>query len=188
MDGNSTASSPARSIFHSSTRAPAPSAATSSRSTGAAVAEPLAKREPQPLVIHRLSPASKGVLVTPAATQPSQVATREPSPIDIQRLTVAPKAAPDTSADARLLAILDSPLAPGETFATGFSRKEAELGNAFAQLTILEARALHARLSINKPGDALADKFSRLTVDRRNRLLTFLAGARRREALAAARR
>jgi len=175
MDGNSTASSPARSIFHSSTRAPASAAATASRSTGAAVVAepPLAKREPKPLVIHRLSPASKGVLVTPAATHPSQLATREPSPIEIQRLTVAPKAAPDTSADARLLAILDSPLAPGETFATGFSRKEAEL--AFAQLTILEAGALHARLSINQPGDALADKFSRLTVDRRNRLLTFLA-------------
>jgi hypothetical protein len=39
-----------------------------------------------------------------------------------------------------------------------------------------------------KPGDELANKFARLTWERRGRLIGFLADARRREAIAAGRR
>lgn len=93
----------------------------------------------------------------------------------------------DTSLDGRLLAILAAPLASGETAHVGFARKEHELGAAFAALTVHDARNLHARLANPKPGDMLAHQFARLTLERRARLLTFLADARRREALAAAR-
>lgn len=90
--------------------------------------------------------------------------------------------------DAPLIAILDAPLAIGETARIGFARKEAELRAGFARLTVLEARALRARLSNARPGDILAGTFARLLRERQVRLLSFLGDARRREAIAAARR
>ena len=87
--------------------------------------------------------------------------------------------------DAHLLAILDAPLSAGEPAQVGFLRKEAELRAAFAALPVLDARALHARLANPRPCDILAERFSRLTVERRTRLLAFLGDARRRAALAA---
>ncbi len=94
---------------------------------------------------------------------------------------------PDTP-DARLIAILDAPLEHDETAAVGFARKERELGVAFASLTIIEARTMHARLAAPKANDELANKFGRLTIERRGRLVAFLADARRREAVNAGRR
>lgn len=86
--------------------------------------------------------------------------------------------------DAPFVAILDAPLHAGETAALGFARKERELAAAFAHLPVLAARALHMRLSSPRSGDVLAEKLSRLTIQRRTRLLNFLADARRRAALA----
>ncbi len=90
--------------------------------------------------------------------------------------------------DAPLIAILDAPLRFRETAHEGFRRKEHELASAFAALTVLEARALHARLASRHPDDALALRFGRLVIDRRTRLLEFLADARRRQAISAGRR
>ena len=96
---------------------------------------------------------------------------------------------PDTTVlDDRLIAILDAPLADRETIAVGYRNKEQALAAFFATLTILESRALHARLSDAKAGDVLVARFCRMTADRRGRLLDFLADARRREAIASARR
>jgi hypothetical protein len=91
----------------------------------------------------------------------------------------------DTAIDGRLIAILDAPLVAGESAHVGFQRKEHELGAAFAALSVLDARNLHVRLASCKPGDTLAHKFARMTLERRGRLLNFLADARRREALVA---
>lgn len=99
-------------------------------------------------------------------------------------IAIRPPSAPRTDApDGQLIAILDAPLAPGETSAAGFARKEHELGAVFATLSALDARTLHARLASPRPGDELANKFLRITAERRARLLTFLADARRREAV-----
>lgn len=87
--------------------------------------------------------------------------------------------------DARLLAILDREDIHVPA-AVAFARKEKELGEAFAALPILDQRALHSRLSVVREGDMLADKFNRLTQERRARLLNFLADARRRAARVAA--
>jgi len=87
--------------------------------------------------------------------------------------------------DARLLAILDRDHSNLPAL-VAFTRKEKELGEAFAALPILDQRALHARLSVVREGDMLAEKFNRLTAERRARLLNFLADARRRAAQAAA--
>ncbi|HEY4175694.1 MAG TPA: hypothetical protein VGM90_02620 [Kofleriaceae bacterium] len=96
-----------------------------------------------------------------------------------------PPAPPPRAAtpDGKLLAILDAPLAPGETAMFGFQRKERELIAALNTLTVAESRALQPRLANPKEGDELANKFARLTIDRRARVLSFLADARRREAL-----
>ncbi len=86
--------------------------------------------------------------------------------------------------DARLLAILDAPLFAGEAASVGFARKERELRGAFKQLLVVEAHLLHKRLANPARGDRLAEKFVRLTAERRSRLLQFLADARRRAAVA----
>jgi hypothetical protein len=99
-----------------------------------------------------------------------------------------PSATVPNTADGKLIAILDAPLATGETALAGFARKEHELGGLIATLSVLECRALHKRLSNPQHGDELANKFARLTLERRCRLLAFLADARRREALAASNR
>ncbi len=85
--------------------------------------------------------------------------------------------------DARLIAILDSD--HGEPVHFAFARKERELGAAFAALPILDQRGLHTRLATVRSGDLLAEKFNRLSIDRRTRLLDFLGDARRRAARAA---
>jgi len=100
-------------------------------------------------------------------------------------VAIRPPTAPrPPTIDARLIAILDAPLAPGEGAMIGFARKERELGAMFAQLGVAESRAMGARLATPKAGDELANKFARLTVERRTRLLTFIADARRRAAIA----
>lgn len=105
-------------------------------------------------------------------TDPGDVPILKPAP----RQVASPK-------DPTFIAILEASLKEGETAHVGFARKEAELRNAFAALTIMESRALHARLSNPRSGDELAAAFLRMTYERRARLINFLADARRREAL-----
>jgi hypothetical protein len=88
----------------------------------------------------------------------------------------------DTSRDAPLVAILDRPLVSGEPVYVGFARKEAQLRAALAALEPQVARAMFRRFCNPQAGDALAARFMRLTIDRRARLLAFLADARRRVA------
>ncbi len=76
--------------------------------------------------------------------------------------------------EARLLAILDSPIMAIETPTQGFDRKERSLGNAFAELSSTDAAELLDRLDVNYTCDALARKFSKLSEERQIRLLGFL--------------
>jgi hypothetical protein len=85
--------------------------------------------------------------------------------------------------DDKLLAVLTAPASALETALACFERKERELTRLFAALSAIESRALHLRLVQPRAGDALATRFAHFTVERRVRLLTFLADARRREAL-----
>jgi len=92
----------------------------------------------------------------------------------------------DAETERELLQILRAP-ASG-TARQAFHGKEHALGAVFARLTPLQARALHPRLANPREGDALAEAFARLVIDRRVRLLAFLADARRRAAIDEARR
>lgn len=76
--------------------------------------------------------------------------------------------------EARLLAILDSPITSIETPTQGFDRKERALGNAFAELTTEQARALVRRFEISFATDLLARKFRSMSEERQERLYGFL--------------
>lgn len=84
--------------------------------------------------------------------------------------------------EAALLEILEQPPDPKETIAIAFARKEAAVGDFFAELDVNTSRALHARLSSSRDGDQLVSAFVRMTPERRERLLVFLADVRRRQA------
>lgn len=99
-------------------------------------------------------------------------------------LAPPPPPPPVVADDARLIAILAAPLRPGETAVAGYARKERELAAAFATLSLTDAFALRKRLAAPASDDTLATQFARLTVERRTRLIQFLADARRRAALA----
>jgi hypothetical protein len=90
--------------------------------------------------------------------------------------------------DAKLIAILDASAVYGETVTEQFKRKERELAEVLGTLNAVESLAMHRRLANPQIKDELAEKFARMVVDRRNRLLGFLADCRRRSALQGARR
>jgi len=79
-----------------------------------------------------------------------------------------------TPRELRYLSILEGPLHEGETATEWFARKERELGNAFAELSVADARLLDARLRLHFHGDPVADRFAQLGDDRQGRLLGFL--------------
>ena len=70
----------------------------------------------------------------------------------------------------------------GETIEAAYRRKEHTLADVFGSLTRKEAATLHRRLSEPRADDTLAQRFTRLVVDRRTRLLAVLADIPRREA------
>ncbi|MEO8842282.1 MAG: hypothetical protein ABI704_11970 [Kofleriaceae bacterium] len=85
--------------------------------------------------------------------------------------------------EAEILVALDVPKRHHETRDAEFRRKEHELGAVFARLTPADSLALEKRLKLSLAGDPIAERFSRLTADRRDRLIGFLSAVRRRHPL-----
>lgn len=75
--------------------------------------------------------------------------------------------------DARVLAILDAP-APHEDLRFTRTRKTAELLALFAQLTVAQTRALHARVWRPTSSDPIAVALSSLGIDHKAALVLFL--------------
>ncbi len=71
-----------------------------------------------------------------------------------------------------------------ETIDAAFRRKEQQVGDVFAALSPSDARALLERLEAGRDADSLSKHFSRFAVERRQRLLAFLADTPRRMELA----
>jgi hypothetical protein len=94
---------------------------------------------------------------------------------------------PEVSCEREILALLEAPLA-GPTIEVAHGQRERELGEMFARLSVTDSRALHRRLANPSPRDPIASRFGLMIAERRQRLLSFLAGARRREALGLVRR
>ena len=95
----------------------------------------------------------------------------------------APRGWVEVSREAEILSVLSAPLEGGAQ--VGFARKEEALRAELSQLSVAESRALTKRLRSASDGDAIAAVFKRLVPERRQRILDFLDGARRREALQA---
>lgn len=85
-----------------------------------------------------------------------------------------------------ILAIFDARPPDFESVAVTFRRKERALAEIFSRLSAADSLALQRRLDMGLPGDPIAARFGRLVVERRTRLLAFLADARRRIAIDAA--
>jgi len=83
--------------------------------------------------------------------------------------------------DRMIEAVCASP-SDGRSVHVAFREKEFQLGAIFAALSLPDAQALHRRLTIPATNDPVASAFGRLTKERRDRLLRFLGGARRRAA------
>jgi SpoVK/Ycf46/Vps4 family AAA+-type ATPase len=133
-----------------------------------------------------------GNLTPPGEADPveeSPVVEARGSAPTITQLVVTPKPvkqAVAASIEAAMLRILTSSLRLGETIDSGYRRKEQEIVAVLGKLSVIESRALHRRLESASGDDPLAQQFSRLTRDRRERLISFLANARRREAITVA--
>jgi hypothetical protein len=102
-----------------------------------------------------------------------------PAPPEPPRARVAPIAP-----DGALVAILDAAPAYGETIEAAFRRKEHELLAVFASLSVDASVSLHTRLASPQADDPVAARLARRVRDPRERLLAFLADARRRAAVA----
>lgn len=113
------------------------------------------------------------VLVEHTSSSGKDGASRAPRPITWRQVAL----------EAEILAALATAPEAHETVALAFARKERELVALFGRLTVLDAMELHRRLSLDLHDDPIALGFRRLVVDRRVRLLSYLAGARRREAI-----
>lgn len=94
---------------------------------------------------------------------------------------------PELSLEREILALFEAPL-EGATIEIAHRRREQQLGEMFARLSVMESGTLYRRLVNPSPGDPIARRFGLMIAERRQRLLSFLAGARRREALAQVRR
>lgn len=140
---------------------------------------------PKPMSIYSQARARTGpVRLARPSTPPSDLAHSGPA----NPATPPPlHEVPAIAIEAAMLAVLASQPRLGETIEVAFRRIEHELGEQFARLPPVEARALKLRLEQPRDDDALAARFNRLVAVRRLRLLTFLGDARRRHAIEAAR-
>jgi len=93
-----------------------------------------------------------------------------------------PPEAHEPAIEAAILQALPRPLAPGEGHQIGNANRERELLELFANLDVMQSHHLGRRLDLDRPSDALAQAFRRMTIDRRGRLRAFIADARRRQA------
>jgi hypothetical protein len=123
--------------------------------------------------------SSEPIFIAPKeACSPGRMSAVLPSP-------AVPQTPEQTAFDAQLAAIITAPLPMGQTSLEGYRNKEIAILGALAKRSVLESRALHARLANPVSSDVLAVTFMRLTVERRVRILAFLADARRRAVVGA---
>jgi hypothetical protein len=109
-------------------------------------------------------------LAGPGAEDPARL----PERLRPRRVTL-PLPAPGLGATAaRIVEILRTPQAPGETVEGAFCRRERELAELFRMLPRWDATVLLLRLAEPRAGDPIAMGFARLAPARRARLLSSL--------------
>lgn len=90
--------------------------------------------------------------------------------------------------DLRIIEAICGSSADGRSAYAIFREKEQQVAAIFAALSLSQAQALHRRLTLPASDDPVVAAFARLTRERRDRLVQFLADARRRAAQARPRR
>ncbi len=106
--------------------------------------------------------------------QAPKVSVWEPSAAH-QATSAAPIAIP---IEQQIIDAIAQPLRGGETHRTGNDRKELEIATLLEQLTPVQSLALGTRLSNALPSDPIVVAFGRLVVERRIRLVAYLARRR----------
>jgi len=96
----------------------------------------------------------------------------------------APRGWNEVSREQQILEILAAPVEGSKE--VGFARKEQLLKAELAQLSAVESRALVMRLKKRDKSDPIAAAIGRFTSERQQRIIVFLEGARKREAMQAA--
>lgn len=86
-----------------------------------------------------------------------------------------------------ILSVLGAVPEPGERIAIAFRPKEEELIVFLAHLSVLDSMRLHRRLTLSLDRDPVVTRFGRVIAERGAPFMSFLAGARRREAVRVAR-
>jgi hypothetical protein len=132
------------------------------------------------------SPSEQHALPTTLAARAKASAARDYSPIweppaGSQTPVVI---AIEVRCEAAIIDVIERRVDPAEGHLIGNERKERELLELFAALSLHESWEVRRRLVESRPGDRLAASFQRLVIVRRCRLLAFLADAGRRAALA----
>lgn len=95
--------------------------------------------------------------------------------------TVPPTGIATVQCEAELVRILAAPITGSA--AVAFAQKEEAIRITLDGIDASESRALALRLRRARPNDPLATLFGGLTIERRDRILTFLDGSRRRAAV-----
>jgi hypothetical protein len=95
----------------------------------------------------------------------------------------APAAFVDPELEHAIIAVLTRPIDPTAGHQVGNARRELELRALFATLDPAQALSLRRRLDRALHDDVLVQAFNRMLLERRHRLLAFLADAPRRRAL-----
>lgn len=83
-----------------------------------------------------------------------------------------------------IVGVLTCPPAPNETHLVSAQRREHALRQILGCLSVTQAMTLGRRLDADRDTDRVAVALRRFTAERRQRIRTFLADARRRAALA----
>jgi hypothetical protein len=124
--------------------------------------------------------------VEPLETRIDSMRLREQAPnISIweppahQARAAAPIAIP---IEQQIVDAITQPLRAGETHRVGNDRKELQIAALLEQLTPVQSLALSTRLSNGRPDDPIVVAFERLVVERRIRLVAYLARRRSRSA------
>ncbi len=128
--------------------------------------------------------------ITPARTTSLTARARESRAMDRQPIWEAPASsqlpeipAIEIRSEAAITEVIERQVDPVEGHLIGHQRKEQELRVLFAALSLHEAWEVRRRIMEARPGDRLAASFQRLVLERRGRLVAFLADAGRRAAL-----
>ena len=102
------------------------------------------------------------------------------APANVQRPEIP---AIEIRSEAAIIDVIERRVDPAEGHLIGNQRKEQELRDLFAALSLHEAWEVRRRITEARSGDRLAVSFQRLVLERRDRLVAFLADAGRRAAL-----